>query len=206
MPLSARGRAEARAAQPAVRRFAPDFVIRSDFARAIETADLAIAGTDLKAETADVEIARADLDQRHLLERHQRQGRQADAGHELGADTATQFPAEPRGNACTARGQPIDARSERAAQQDPRAYLPVVLTRYEGVELMNYSPFIYAFEQKNIAITGEGVLDGNANCEHWWPWAGRQACGWKQGDGSARTDHTSRGESDAHPVRCTDQR
>ncbi len=41
-----------------------------------------------------------------------------------------------------------------AFSRDPRAYLPVVLTRWEGVELMNYSPFIYAFEQTDIAITG----------------------------------------------------
>lgn len=31
---------------------------------------------------------------------------------------------------------------------------PIVFTRWEGVELMNYSPFIYAFEAENIAITG----------------------------------------------------
>src|ERR1044072_4890310 len=30
----------------------------------------------------------------------------------------------------------------------PEDYLPLVYTRGEGVELMNYSPFIYAFEQK----------------------------------------------------------
>ena len=29
-----------------------------------------------------------------------------------------------------------------------------MLTRCEGTELMNYSPFIYAFEQQNIAVTG----------------------------------------------------
>jgi polygalacturonase len=57
-----------------------------------------------------------------------------------------------------------------AFSQDPRAYLPVVFTRYEGVELMNYSPFIYAFEQENIAITGSGTLDGQAGDSHWWPW------------------------------------
>ena len=28
---------------------------------------------------------------------------------------------------------------------------PLVLTRWEGTELMNFSPFIYAFEQTNIA-------------------------------------------------------
>jgi polygalacturonase len=52
----------------------------------------------------------------------------------------------------------------------PTAYLPLVLTRWEGVELMNYSPFIYAFEQTDIAITGSGTLDGQASDDHWWPW------------------------------------
>src|SRR5437773_4213560 len=66
--------------------------------------------------------------------------------------------------------------------QDPKKYLPLVFTRWEGMELMNYSPFIYAFEQTNVAITGEGVIDGNADCEHWWPWKGRPQCGWKKGD------------------------
>lgn len=66
--------------------------------------------------------------------------------------------------------------------RDPRKYLPLVFTRWEGMELMNYSPFIYAFEATNIAITGRGVIDGNASCEHWWPWKGRAECGWRQGD------------------------
>lgn len=65
--------------------------------------------------------------------------------------------------------------------RDPRAY-PNVLTRWEGVELMNYSPFIYAFQQENIAVTGQGTLDGNADCSHWWPWKGQENCGWKPGD------------------------
>ncbi len=47
---------------------------------------------------------------------------------------------------------------------------PVVFTRWEGVELMNYSPFIYAYEQENIAITGKGTLDGGATWETWWSW------------------------------------
>lgn len=45
---------------------------------------------------------------------------------------------------------------------DPEKFLPVVFTRWEGVECMNYSPLIYAFEQENIAITGRGTLDGSA--------------------------------------------
>jgi len=53
---------------------------------------------------------------------------------------------------------------------DPSRYLPVVLTRWEGVELMNYSPLVYAFEQQNVAVTGSGTLDGQADATHWWPW------------------------------------
>ncbi len=58
---------------------------------------------------------------------------------------------------------------------DPNAYLPLVHTRWEGTECMNYSPFIYAWEQENIAITGTGTLDGNASDENWWKWARRGA-------------------------------
>jgi len=65
--------------------------------------------------------------------------------------------------------------------RDTKKY-PTVFTRWEGMELMNYSPFIYAFEQENIAVTGKGTIDGNCDCEHWWPWKGRTNCGWKQGD------------------------
>jgi polygalacturonase len=38
--------------------------------------------------------------------------------------------------------------------------------------LMNYSPFIYAFEAEDIAITGPGTLDGQAGPDHWWNWRG----------------------------------
>ena len=46
--------------------------------------------------------------------------------------------------------------------QDPNAYLPVVFTRWQGVELMNYSPPVYSYGQHNIAITGQGTLNGQA--------------------------------------------
>jgi polygalacturonase len=64
---------------------------------------------------------------------------------------------------------------------DARQY-PMVLTRFEGLECMNYSPFVYAFEQQNIAITGEGTLDGQASCDHWWGWSGKRNCGTAGGD------------------------
>lgn len=44
-------------------------------------------------------------------------------------------------------------------------YLPVVLTRWEGTEVYGYSPLIYAFEVKDVAITGKGTIDGNAESE-----------------------------------------
>lgn len=72
--------------------------------------------------------------------------------------------------------------------QDPKDYLPVVFSRWEGVELFNYSPFIYAFEQRNIAITGAGTLDGQSDNEHWWPWNGRSQYGWKEGMSQQRPD------------------
>jgi len=59
-----------------------------------------------------------------------------------------------------------------AFSTDPKAYLPAVFTRWEGMEIMGYSPLIYAYGQTNIAITGEGTLDGQANRTTWWPWKG----------------------------------
>lgn len=49
---------------------------------------------------------------------------------------------------------------------DPDDYLPEVFTRWEGVEIYNYSPLIYTAEQENVAITGKGIIDGNAS-ETW---------------------------------------
>ncbi len=39
-------------------------------------------------------------------------------------------------------------------------YLPAVLTRWEGLDVMNYSPFVYALNATNVAITGTGTLKG----------------------------------------------
>ncbi|MFZ5896554.1 MAG: glycoside hydrolase family 28 protein [Myxococcota bacterium] len=47
-------------------------------------------------------------------------------------------------------------------------YLPPVLTRWEGIEVYNFSPLIYARDAENVAITGEGTLDGQGSA--WWPW------------------------------------
>ncbi|ALJ05930.1 glycoside hydrolase [Pseudalgibacter alginicilyticus] len=64
---------------------------------------------------------------------------------------------------------------------DKKAYLPVVHTSFEGTELMNYSPLIYAYKQKNIAVTGKGTFDGQANNTNWWPWVGKNTYGYEEG-------------------------
>jgi polygalacturonase len=46
---------------------------------------------------------------------------------------------------------------------------------------MGYSPLIYAFEQENVAVTGEGTLDGQADAGHWWPWKGNAEHGYRAG-------------------------
>ena len=74
---------------------------------------------------------------------------------------------------------------------NPKLY-PMVLTRFEGMECMNYSPFIYALDQQNIAITGGGTLDGQANAENWWPWGGKR--GSKPDDPNQRKARAALGE------------
>ncbi len=49
------------------------------------------------------------------------------------------------------------------------SYLPVVKTRWEGTELYTYSPLIYARDVEDVAVTGKGTIDGNAESEfHGW--------------------------------------
>ncbi len=56
---------------------------------------------------------------------------------------------------------------------NPADYLPVVFTSWEGTFLYNYSPFIYAYQVNNVAIIGEGIIDGNAK-DSFSPWHGKQ--------------------------------
>lgn len=50
----------------------------------------------------------------------------------------------------------------------PEDYLPVVFTRWEGIECYNYSPLIYARDCEQVSITGKGTLLGNGR--KWWEW------------------------------------
>lgn len=54
---------------------------------------------------------------------------------------------------------------------NPADYLPAVSSSWEGMECYNYSPLIYAYQCKNVAITGEGEL--KAKMEIWQKWFSR---------------------------------
>ena len=60
---------------------------------------------------------------------------------------------------------------------DPFLY-PLVKTRWEGLDIMNYSPCIYAYQAKNVAITGDGIIDGNGTKDTWWKWCGAAKYGY----------------------------
>ena len=44
---------------------------------------------------------------------------------------------------------------------------------WEGTRCYNYSPFIYAYDQSGIAISGKGTVDGQAG-KGWTAWRGKQ--------------------------------
>jgi len=49
-------------------------------------------------------------------------------------------------------------------------YLPHVRVRWEGTECYSYSPLVYAYQKTNIALTGKGLLNGQAeNSWAMWP-------------------------------------
>jgi len=60
----------------------------------------------------------------------------------------------------------IELHLERGAHllfsPDPQHYLPVVETRWEGTRVLSYSPLVYARDVEDVAITGPGTIDGNA--------------------------------------------
>jgi len=76
----------------------------------------------------------------------------------------------------------VDLHLEKGAHlvfsTDP-AHYPLVATRWEGVELLNYSPLVFADGERNVAITGEGTLDGQGAA--WWSWSSGPQFGWRAG-------------------------
>ena len=65
---------------------------------------------------------------------------------------------------------------------------PIVHTSFEGTELMNYSPLIYAYNKHNVAVTGKGILNGQGSNENWWSWCGKNTDGWKKNTPDQKDD------------------
>lgn len=82
----------------------------------------------------------------------------------------------------------IETGATLAFSKNTADYLPVVRTQDGGIELYNYSPFIYALDQHDIAITGDGTIDGQCGSDAWWPWAGKSSFGWVVGMPTAAAD------------------
>jgi polygalacturonase len=61
---------------------------------------------------------------------------------------------------------------------NPADYLPPVQIRYQGIRCYNYSPLIYSCRQSNIAITGAGIFEGQA--ESWSGWVNLANSDWKR--------------------------
>jgi len=117
-------------------------------------------------------------------------------GHPASADESGKNPLQEAIDACNAAGggcveipsgrwltKPIELKSGVRLHLDDDAVLlfssdpadyPVVPTRWEGVECSNYAAMIRADGQSHIAITGKGIIDGQASTENWWAWNRKQ--------------------------------
>jgi polygalacturonase len=63
-------------------------------------------------------------------------------------------------------------------RSDAGSYLPTVFTRWQGIECYNYSPFIYARNQTDLALTGTGTIDGNAAAGPWFGFDDQRGPDW----------------------------
>lgn len=63
----------------------------------------------------------------------------------------------------------IDAGAELHFSDNFDDYLPMVQSRYEGVDVMSFSPLFYAYKAENISIIGRGLINGHG--KKWWEYA-----------------------------------
>jgi polygalacturonase len=60
----------------------------------------------------------------------------------------------------------IDAGAELHFSDNFDDYLPMVQSRYEGVDVKSFSPLFYAYKAENISIVGRGLINGHG--KKWW--------------------------------------
>jgi polygalacturonase len=65
-------------------------------------------------------------------------------------------------------GMHLDKGATLLFTTDPAAY-PTGLTRWEGTECINYTGLLTGRDLHDVAITGQGIIDGQGSA--WWPWA-----------------------------------
>ena len=65
----------------------------------------------------------------------------------------------------------IQDSAELIFSDDYNEYLPAVQSSWEGMECFNYSPLIYAFNCRNVTLSGKGKLI--AKIDKWEEWYGR---------------------------------
>lgn len=78
----------------------------------------------------------------------------------------------------------IDAGAELHFSNNFDDYLPMVKSRYEGVDVTSFSPLFYAYGAENIAIKGRGLIDGHG--KKWWDFVE----GYKEGQERSKWQHT----------------
>lgn len=60
----------------------------------------------------------------------------------------------------------IEAGAELHFSDNFDDYLPMVESRYEGVDVKSFSPLFYAYKAENITIRGRGLINGHG--KKWW--------------------------------------
>ncbi len=78
----------------------------------------------------------------------------------------------------------IDAGAELHFSDNFDDYLPMVKSRYEGVDVTSFSPLFYAYKAENIAIKGLGIIDGHG--KKWWDFVE----GYKEGQPRSKWQYT----------------
>ena len=74
----------------------------------------------------------------------------------------------------------IEAGAELHFSDKFENYLPMVESRYEGVDVKSFSPLFYAYKAENISIRGRGLINGHG--KKWWDYVE----GYKEGEPRTR--------------------